>query len=306
MNTYLINGIQKIKQKNKQIYRIIFICRINYIDKPLSHGPTTVSLLSNGELDSLTLGQRNERLGALTKHKNVGQTGDEGVVKRVLDVDNVETSLVSLLVSDDTDTSQVSSSSAHDNISVVELDKASNLSGGQVNLDSVVDLDERVGVTDSATVVGHNVRNTLLSNLDTGDLSKLVLGLLLGDAVDGITSLNVVHETEVLTSLLEGDNVHKTSRVGSVSADLSVNLDQLLHENGLDLSSVESVLQSVTKEHNQRQRLPELVGTSGGSGSVGTRQLVEHPVRGSGKALHVLLWSSSHFSSCLRMRVLKV
>jgi hypothetical protein len=55
--------------------------------------------------------------------------------------------------------------------------------------------------------VGGDVRNTLGTNEDLLDLAKLVLGFLIGDAVDSEATFNVIDETEVLTSLFNGNNI---------------------------------------------------------------------------------------------------
>lgn len=154
-----------------------------------------------------------------------------------------------------------------------------------------------------------------LSELNTLDLAKLVLGLLGLDTVDGETALGVVDETEVLASLLERDDIHETSGVGRVSADLAVDLDQTLHQDGLDLTTVQGVLETrnkrepsvdlfqfdflqyryqagfvpVADEDNQGKAVPELVRTGGGLGGIGSGHLVQEPVRGRTKALLVLL-----------------
>lgn len=65
--------------------------------------PAAVTLLSNGELHTLALGQADPGL-LLANDEDVGLTSGELVVNSVLDVDNVETSVVALTVSDDTDT----------------------------------------------------------------------------------------------------------------------------------------------------------------------------------------------------------
>jgi hypothetical protein len=83
-----------------------------------------------------------------------------------------------------------------------------------------------------------------LAQLHPLDLAELVLGLLASDAVHGETALGVVNEAEVLASLLNGDHVHVASRVGGVGADLAIDLDQALHDNGLHLATVEGVLQT--------------------------------------------------------------
>ena len=86
-----------------------------------------------------------------------------------------------------------------------------------------------------------------LAELNTLDLAELVLSLLSLDAVDGETALGVVDETEVLASLLEGDDVHESSGEGAVGADLAVDLDQTLHHDGLDLATVQGVLETIAK-----------------------------------------------------------
>ena len=84
-----------------------------------------------------------------------------------------------------------------------------------------------------------------LAELNTLDLAELVLSLLGLDAVNGETALGVVDETEVLAGLLDGDDVHETSRVGGVGADLAVDLDETLHHDGLDLTTVQGVLETI-------------------------------------------------------------
>ena len=84
-----------------------------------------------------------------------------------------------------------------------------------------------------------------LAELNTLNLAELVLGLLSLDTVDGETALGVVDETEVLAGLLDGDHVHEAGGVGGVGADLAVDLDETLHQDGLDLATVEGVLQTI-------------------------------------------------------------
>ena len=116
----------------------------------------------------------------------------------------------------------------------------------------------------------NQVGNSALAKLDTLDLSELVLCLLVSDAVDGEAALGVVDQAEVLARLLDRNDVHQARGEGGVGADLAVNLDEALHEDGIDLAGVERVLQTVTEENDQRQRVAELVGTGGCLGSIGT------------------------------------
>ena len=81
--------------------------------------------------------------------QDVGLTGGELVVNSILDVDNVEASIVTLTVSNDTNTTHVTSTSDHGNGTSVKVDEVGDLASGEVNLDSVVDFDQGVGVADA-------------------------------------------------------------------------------------------------------------------------------------------------------------
>lgn len=132
------------------------------------------------------------------------------------------------------------------------------------------------------------------TKLNTLDLAKLVLSLLSLDSVDGESALGIVDKTEVLASLLDGDDVHETGGVGGIGADLAVDLDQSLHQDGLGLAVVESILEAVSDEDDQGHAVAELVRTGRRLGSVGAGQLVKQPVRGGAEALLVLLDSAGH------------
>lgn len=80
-----------------------------------------------------------------------------------------------------------------------------------------------------------------------------------------------------------------------VSADFSVNANHALLQDLLDLSVVESVLQTITEEKVQRETFTELVRSTARAYSKDSSKLVKHPVMGSGKALQMLLRSASHF-----------
>lgn len=117
--------------------------------------PTAVTLLGDGELDTLALGQGHPRL-LRADDENVVLAGGEGVVNGVLDVDNVETTVVALTVGDDTNTTHVATTGDHGDGASVEVDEVGDLASRQVNLDGVVDLDGGVGVADA---VAENTRS---------------------------------------------------------------------------------------------------------------------------------------------------
>lgn len=127
------------------------------------------------------------------------------------------------------------------------------------------------------------------TKLNTLDLAQLVLSLLGLNAVDGEATLGVVDQAEVLASLLDGDDVHVTGGVGAVGADLAVDLDVALHQDGLGLAVVEGILETVADEDDQGHAVAVLVRTGRRLRGVDTGQFVQEPVRGGAEALLVLL-----------------
>lgn len=98
-------------------------------------------------LDTLALRQTDPWL-LLSNDEDIGFTSGKGVVNGILDVDDVETTIVALTMGDDTNTSHVTTTGSHGNGTSVELDEVSDLASSQIDLYSVVDLDSRVRVTD--------------------------------------------------------------------------------------------------------------------------------------------------------------
>ena len=109
---------------------------------------SAISLLGDCELDTLALWQRDPWL-LTSNHEDVALTGGELVVNGILDVDDVETSVVTLTVSDDTNTTHVTTTGDHSNDTSIEFDVVGDLASGEVNLDGVVNLDGWVWVTDT-------------------------------------------------------------------------------------------------------------------------------------------------------------
>lgn len=114
-------------------------------------GPPTVTLLSNRQLDTTALWQRDPWL-LLANNENVALTSGKRVVNGVLEVDNIEATIVALTVSDDTYTAHVATAGHHGQRTSVELDELGDLASGEINLDGIVDLDGRVGVANAARV----------------------------------------------------------------------------------------------------------------------------------------------------------
>ena len=111
---------------------------------------------------------------------------------------NIKSTNMLLPVNDDTSPAHVTPAGDHDNVAGVELDVVGDLALLKIELDGVVHLDERIGVTDGSAIVCDNVGDTTGTDGNSTDFQELVVGLLGGDAVNGKTALNVVKETEVL------------------------------------------------------------------------------------------------------------
>ena len=70
--------------------------------------------------------------------------------------------------------------------------------------------DDGVGVADGPAVSGVEVGHGVGADLDLPHLAELVLGLLGGDPVHGEPPLHVVDDAEVLSGLLDLDDIHES------------------------------------------------------------------------------------------------
>jgi len=192
-------------------------------------------------------------------------------------MDNIEGSRVTFTVDDGTNSSQISSASDHAQVSRFELDEVLDLAGGNVQLDCVINLHQWIRVTDGAPIMGGDERNTFGSDLDALDFAQFVLGFLSGNSVDGESSLDIIDQSEELSGLVDGDDIHESGWVVGVSADFAVNFDQPLHDNFGHFRVVQGILESVTKENHHGQGFPQFVWTSAWSGSENSTQFVQHP-----------------------------
>ena len=261
----------------------------------LGLGKTAFCLLDDGELDTLSVGERDEGVVVLADDKDVSETGGELVADSVADVDNLKGTGVLLTADEDSDTASVAAAGGHDEVADLEGDVVDDLACGQVDLDSVVDADLGVRVADGAGVVGDEVGDVAAAHGGLLDLAELELGLLRGDAVDGKAALLVVEDAEVLAGLGDAHNVHEAGGEAGVGADLAVNLDQTLDNNIGHLAAGKSVLETVADENVEGKTLTKGVGTHAGTGGIGTAHLVEHPAGGSCDTLEVLARTTNHF-----------
>lgn len=256
-----------------------------------------VTLLDEGSGDTFVHGEGDDGLGSLSDNNTVLLSGGERVASGVLDVSNVVRTVVDFDVLEDTDATNIVSSSDEDTGTVLELEAGIDVTGGEVELDGVVDADLGVRVTDGSTVVGDNVGDGVLTDALLLDLAEFELRLGLRDLDSLESSLNVVEDSEGLSGLGDGNDVHEAEGESVVSADLVVHSDVSVVLVSADLEALnagESVLQSVSEEDREGDALSHLVGTSGRSGSVNSTEFSKVPVLGSEHALHVLFRSSGH------------
>jgi len=205
------------------------------VDTSLLLGKSLVSLLSDGELETLASGQGDVGLVTLTNNEDISQTGGEGVTVGILDVDNIIGSGMLLPVDDGTDPASVTATSDHAQVAHSEGDDILDLAGGKIKLDGVIGLDDGIRVPDGSSIPSVKVRNSLGSKLQLGDFAELVLCLGGGDPVHGEPALHIIDDSEVLSGLLQLDNIHEAGGELVVGPNLIVNLDQTLLQNIFDL-----------------------------------------------------------------------
>ncbi|KAJ8539096.1 hypothetical protein ON010_g12774 [Phytophthora cinnamomi] len=279
-----------------------------------------LALLQDVELDALALGQGHPGAGLLADGEHVAEARGEVVASRVLDVGNVERTLVPeahnqqyteglamspegvflpLDVVQDADAARVTSARDGHQVADLELDVVHHLARLQVDLDRVADLDERVRVADGAAVVGGDVRDGLLGVLLADDLGELELLLLVRDAVQHEAALRVVQQAELVARLGQLHHVHEAGREVRVHAHLAVHLDALLHADHGDLLLGQGVLKAVAQDDDERQALAQLVRARRRARRPDAVQLAQHPVLGRAHALQVLAGSTRHLDGRL-------
>lgn len=133
-----------------------------------------------------------------------------------------------------------------------------------------------MGVADGPAVVGDDVGDLVLAHGLPLDRAELELRLLSVDLVSLEATLGVVQNAEVLTSLLNGDNVHDAEGEAGISPDFVVNLDEsFLISNDLDgLLAGEGVVKAVPEEDGQGDALAALVGAGRDAGRVDAAEFV--------------------------------
>ena len=187
---------------------------------------SVVSILHDGESETLSLRKGDGWGLSVTDDNNVTDSGGELFVVSILDVDNIVGTDMLLDGSDDTNSSDIVTGSEEARSSVDELDNSIDLVGGDVELDGISNLNIWMWESDGSSVDGDNIRNLVLSNGFLHDLAKLEGGFLGVNSVWLESSLGVHENSEMLVGLVNGDDIHNSEWESMVSSNLSVDLDE--------------------------------------------------------------------------------
>jgi len=135
----------------------------------------------------------------------------------------------------------------------------------------------RVRVADGPTIAGVQEGYVLGTGLDLTDTAQLILCLGSCDAVHNEPALHVVDYAEVLSSLLNLDNIHEPGREPGVGPHFAVDFDQTLLADGFNFFHAKGVLQTVPEEKRDRERLSLLVRTRAWLDGEHSSKFVKHP-----------------------------
>ena len=163
--------------------------------------------MEDGLLDTTSLWKGHLRGLATSDNEDIAQSCGKGVALGILHGDNGKRTFVLFNVHKSTYSTTTVSLGDHDHGTQIELDKIRGLTGSDDDLDGIIDLDEWIWVTDSTSIMSNSKRNSLLSELDLLDFAELVLRFLFSDSVDSKSSLDVVDESKMFTSLFNGNNI---------------------------------------------------------------------------------------------------
>jgi len=167
----------------------------------------------------------------------------KAVINFHLHVNDVERTRMSFPVHDGSHTTSVTSASDHAHVARLELDGVDYFAGCDIQTNGVVNLNHGVRVSESPTVARVQIRDIFGSSLDSTDAAELILGLLVGYSMysepkennfrkflnsnnvnSDKPSFHVKDQPKVFVGLVDLDDIHKSSGIFGVSADLAVNL----------------------------------------------------------------------------------
>lgn len=245
-----------------------------------------------GLLDTLVLEKSNERFVLAADDENVIDTCTEGITTGILKVNHVDVSGVMIVLDDLANASDGTTSGDHSQSANLEFNVIVGLAGSEVNLKGVVSRNGGVTVANRASIGQIGIRDTLLANDNFANFAEFEGSLFSGDLVRGEASLGIKEHTEVLVGLIDSDDILMSAREGSITADLAVNLDQLLHDNEFDLVVSDSVVKTVPQQDGQRDGFSGFVRSRRGLRGIDTREFTQTPSARTSNELLMLLNST--------------
>jgi len=223
---------------------------------------SVVTLLDDAQLDTLALWKSDLRGSSLTNGEDVGETSCENVSTAITNVNDVERSRVALTVNERSDSTNVGTLGDHNEVTNCKRNVSNLLSGGQVNLDGIMDFDCWVSESNGTTIMSDQewdctslssdswdpADGCLTSSENLDDAAELPVCLILLDAVQNETSLSVVQKTELLVGSWNRDDILETGRVVQVSANLVVDVYEFTSNDHDGFSSGQRIFQSVSQD----------------------------------------------------------
>ena len=79
--------------------------------------------------------------------------------------------------------------------------------------------------------MGYQMRDSFCPHKYLSYFAQFILGLLRCNTMNSKSTLGVINQTKILSSLINADDIHKTSRVGYICADFAIDLNETLHAN---------------------------------------------------------------------------
>jgi len=215
---------QEHPQHNKEINNIQLMLALA-LASLLLFSTTFEHLLDWSHVKTLVLWKTDPWVLALANNEDVADSGGEVGSSGISEMDDIEATEVSFSVGDDTNSSDVVSLSDQSDVSRVEFGVIKDGAGGNIKLDGVVDGDFRVSKSDGSSVVGNDVWDFVWANFLSDNLAEFVFGFIRLDGSHDESSLDIEEHSEVFTGFIDGDDIHKTSRVFGIASDLAVDFD---------------------------------------------------------------------------------
>jgi len=176
-------------------------------------------------LDTLELGECDQWLLALTNAEHVGKTGGEGVTIGILNVYDFVGTWMVLNVHQLSDTTNVVSTRDEHSSSILKFNDFLDFTCLKVQLDGIVLLDIWLRESDGSAIMSHNIRNFVFAKALALHFAQLETCLLSIDANWLEASLDVVHNTEVLTGFWDLNDVLEAKWETWISSDFVVHLN---------------------------------------------------------------------------------